>query len=109
MPNFFSPKDTLILANGEKPSLNLFKKYFDQKKRLIALDGASSWLYTNGFKPDLIIGDMDSLEKHVTGPLVTISDQESNDLEKALKYCEEAGFLKISLLGAFGLRADHFL
>lgn len=106
-----SPKATLILADGEKPSLGLFKRFFDQKTNLIALDGASPWLMSHGFMPDLVIGDMDGVNLSDLKKLssIVIHDQESNDLEKALRHCQGLQLNEISLLGAFGLRADHFL
>lgn len=108
--DYFSPKATLILANGEKPSIALFKRFFARKTHLFALDGAGLWLFQEGFTPDLVIGDMDSMTMgDLKAPCLKIADQESNDLEKALLHCQRLGLTEISLLGAFGLRADHFL
>lgn len=108
---YFLPQKTLILADGELPSLGLIKQFLSQKETFIALDGAASWLLHQGISPDLVIGDMDSIpEKELLRlPFIKSFDQETNDLEKALSYCEDLGLKDISLLGAFGLRADHFL
>lgn len=107
----FSPKATVILANGEKPEIKLFESFLRQKKNLIALDGAALWLLDHGIIPDLVIGDMDSLHEFDLKKLrsIYVADQETNDLEKALEYCMANELREIALFGAFGLRADHFL
>lgn len=111
MQRFVKPKKTLLIANGEKPSLAFLEHYRKYASKLIALDGASSWLLEHGIKPDLIIGDMDSADFNtIRGlPLLTVPDQNSNDLEKGLSYCHELGYSEVTVLGAFGLRIDHFL
>lgn len=105
------PQKSLIVADGEKPSLVLLKRFIAAKETLIALDGAASWLLRLNITPDLVIGDMDSIDEKTLSKLSFIKslDQETNDLEKALQYLEQNGLKDISLLGSFGKRADHFL
>ncbi len=110
MKELIKPKKTLIIADGEKPSLALFKYFHSKKETMIALDGATSWVLDQKMLPDLVIGDMDSFLDKPLGLLIHQDlDQETNDLEKALRYCEKNGLHEISLLGGFGQRADHFL
>lgn len=111
MKRFLSPKQTLMVANGEKPELSVFLRYKERAQTLVALDGASTWLIDHGFKPDVVIGDMDSadLRQIESCSRLHLPDQNSNDLEKALTYCAASGFHELTILGAFGLRVDHFL
>lgn len=111
MDRFLSQKRVLMLADGEKPSLELFHRHREGSELLIALDGAAHWLIKNHITPDLIIGDMDSADTKEMGAIKIrrSEDQNSNDLAKALSYCQKNGHREISLLGAFGARADHFL
>lgn len=105
------PSATLIVADGEKPSLDLLNRHRRCAKHVIALDGASLWLRDHGAVPDIIIGDFDS-SPIVDADNVTrhfVDDQNTNDLHKALSYCVDRGFHDVTVLGAFGLRADHFL
>jgi thiamine pyrophosphokinase len=111
MKHFLSPKRTLMLANGQLPEFGFFRRYREHAETLIALDGASTWLIDRGIEPDIVIGDMDSAELPRIESLrhIKITEQNSNDLEKALTYCAREGLHDITVLGAFGLRADHFL
>lgn len=111
MKRFLLPQNTLIIADGEKPALLLLERYRKHASVILALDGAGHWLLKNNIKPDLVIGDLDSFERHHHQgiPTLYLEDQNSNDLEKALNYCQTARLTKISILGAFGLRSDHFL
>lgn len=110
MKEFERPKKTLILADGEKPSLAIFKYFYSKKETLIVLDGAASWVLEQKIVPDLVIGDMDSFLNKPQGLIIHQDfDQETNDLEKALGYCVKNGLREITILGAFGHRIDHFL
>lgn len=111
MHRFLQPKETLIVGAGERPSLALLHAYRQQARTVIALDGACSFLLEHAIVPDLVIGDLDSApaEQLHRVPVLCCLDQNSNDLEKAFSYCREQKLTNISVLGAFGLRADHFL
>lgn len=111
MKEFVRPKSTLIIANGEQPDQGLLDHYRHHATKIIALDGATQWLLTGGIIPDLVVGDFDSIsiEDCKDLPVHHCADQESNDLAKALAYCVEHHLSEVIVLGAFGLRADHFL
>lgn len=98
----------VILADGAKPSAALFHQLVNTANSLIAADGAASWSIAQGHTPDLTIGDMDSFHD-ATIPLKHVIDQESNDLEKVFLHAQENNLNNLIILGAFGLRADHFL
>ena len=103
----------LIVANGRFPShyipLNILKK----SKFIIACDGAVNQLNQRGYTPDLIIGDMDSIsdefKKKYKRKLIYRSNQNDNDLRKAINYCQINKLYNINIIGATGNREDHTL
>ena len=109
-------KKTVILANGEFPrkdgaAWNLLAG----AKRVICCDGAADAYHRRFHRwPTVIIGDFDSvsrLSSFVSRPpfLVKVSDQDTNDLEKAMAYCAKQGWKNPVIVGATGKREDHTL
>lgn len=110
----------LIICNGEIP-VKLLKKFFglnNKEKELftIAADGAAGTLRKYGFCPDVITGDLDSIDsstlqffqkKNVR--IQSIKDQSRNDLEKALGFALVGQYPTIDVIGATGKRIDHTL
>lgn len=85
----------------------------DNAATIICCDQAADRLIRHGREPDLIIGDMDSvsgetLEKYADR-LVTITEQETNDLTKAVNHAADLGWTEVTILAATGLREDHAL
>ncbi len=111
MLHFLRPKTTLIVANGEKPPIGLLAHYRSHASHVVALDGAALWMLEHKVVPHVVIGDFDSANDLVGDnfEMLYIEDQNSNDLEKALDYCVQHNLSEVTVLGAFGLRADHFL
>jgi thiamine pyrophosphokinase len=100
----------LILLDGAKPSLALFRSYQSHAHIFIAVDGAAAWALKKGFTPDLIIGDLDSfVSEYPPCEIKSVPEQNSNDLEKTLIHALDEGLKNLLIMGAFGLRADHFL
>ena len=102
----------LIVANGAKPSETMLHHYADHSDVLIAADGGATVCLHAGLRPDVIIGDMDSFRAQPEfGELNIIvdTDQETNDLEKALKHAKMLGGSRVRILGATGIRLDQTL
>jgi thiamine pyrophosphokinase len=80
---------------------------------IICCDGAANQLIDNGFKPDAIIGDLDSIDGNLKNKyrdkIIHLPGQDENDLRKALKWAEKNGAKKVSILGTTGKRDDHSL
>ena len=103
----------LVLANGAYPThetpLSLLKK----AESIVCLDGAANNLAKNNMKPDLIIGDLDSITSEYKNQYseIIIHDnrQDENDLRKALLWLNQNNYKKITILGATGIREDHTL
>ncbi len=102
---------TVIVANGNFPQHEIPQGYLKNAVRIICCDGSAENLIKGGFMPDAIIGDMDSLNKSIAGRfhdrIFQNSDQETNDLTKAVLWCSERGFKNLIILGATGKREDH--
>src|SRR5207245_2550648 len=71
--------------------------------------------YEMDLRPDLIIGDFDSIAPHVLEAFKDIpqkhflSDKDKTDLELALEAVYHPQIEKISVFGALGGRTDHIL
>lgn len=106
-----NPNSTIILANGDFPTSSALLELLDHSTQIICCDGAVNKLLKSGREPQLIIGDLDSIEasiqKQYQDRIIHIADQNSNDLTKAVHWCVEQGLKSVILLGATGEREDH--
>jgi len=105
-------KRALILANGKPPSKRLFQQSFVSDDYFICADGGANTAARFGYTPNLIIGDLDSIEKQTLMvfskvEVKKLKDQNSTDLEKALKAAIQKKCEEIIVLGATGGRLDH--
>ncbi len=108
-------KKCLILANGKPPSKSVIT--FLQKKAgyefLICADGGANTAFRLGLKPDVIIGDLDSIEdeikKYFEKEVIVkkINRQNDTDVEKCLKFAVKKKFSNAILLAGTGDRLDH--
>jgi thiamine pyrophosphokinase len=103
--------DTVVLADGAFPEHEIPLECLRNASRIICCDGAAGSLLKFGLKPFAIVGDCDSLEPAVlrkySDRIFKDTDQETNDLTKAVKWCSEKGYKDIVILGATGKREDH--
>jgi thiamine pyrophosphokinase len=102
----------LIIANGALPDERRVRALVSAADVLICADGGANAARRLGLKPDVILGDFDSIEEETrnhfrTVPQHCLADQESTDLEKALTYALERKARSIDILGASGDRLDH--
>lgn len=99
---------TIVLAAGEFPAKNTEpRRILDGAKRVVCCDSAAdTYFKKTGLYPDAVVGDCDSLKGKFNN-VVRIAEQQTNDLEKAVKYCRERGWSDIVVLGAVGKREDH--
>ena len=102
----------LILANGDPPSRRLFDSLRQSSHLLICADGGANIAHRWGVRPDLVIGDLDSIHRTVikalpSGIVQRVDEQESTDLEKALALCQRRRVRRVVVLGATGGRLDH--
>lgn len=100
----------LIIGNGAECSYSLLKQLMEWCPFIVALDGAYQRLLELQIKPDLVIGDFDSIGEYKEDPDTTylkIDDQETTDLEKGINYLISNDFTDINLVWVTGRRLDH--
>ena len=101
----------VIVSNGLFPSHNIPMQKIKKAAFILACDGAADALLNHGFKPNLIIGDMDSISKENKNKFKNIiiekNNQSNNDLRKAIDYVKEKNIRNFSIVGATGKREDH--
>jgi len=102
---------TVILADGSFPVHNTPLGYLWEAKHIICCDGSAKSLVLAGLEPEAIIGDLDSLDPEIAvkyaDRLFRYSEQETNDLTKAVRWCINKRYNEIVILGATGKREDH--
>jgi thiamine pyrophosphokinase len=102
----------LIICDGHLPEKNWLEAEFNRHVFTVACDGAGNTLLGLELTPNVVIGDLDSFDlslKTNAFRLIQDTDQETNDLEKALQYVWENGFQQVTIIGALGKRTDHTL
>ena len=104
----------LLLCNGESPSRGLIRRLSRGTDMFVAADGGANAALAAGVRPDVIIGDMDSIRhstrKRFSGSrIVRVSRQDNTDLEKALDFIASSGPAEVVIAGAVGGRIDHTL
>jgi len=106
-------KPLVIVANGKFPENPIPLEILNNAKYIIACDGATDKLLKNGYSPDIIIGDLDSIsasnKEKYKDIILEISNQSENDLRKAINLSEQNNINKLSIIGASGNREDHLI
>lgn len=101
----------VIVCNGLEPGRSLLSNALAEASLFIGADGGGNVALKLGFTPDVVIGDLDSFTDHESPDIQVIkdTDQETNDLEKALAYAIDQEMKEVIILGATGKRLDHTL
>ncbi|MEG6616329.1 thiamine diphosphokinase [Peptococcaceae bacterium 1198_IL3148] len=107
----------VILAGGEINNYQELKKVTLQADYIICADGGARHAYRMKVIPDVIIGDMDSLNpaildyfKNKDIEIIRYpSEKDEVDTELAIRQGIKLGFKEMILLGATGGRLDHTL
>lgn len=101
----------VILADGSFPVHRIPISYLREAEHIICCDGSAERLLVTGLEPEAIVGDLDSLDpafaKRYADRLFKDSEQDTNDLTKAVRWCIRKGYKEIVILGATGKREDH--
>ncbi len=105
--------DAIVLADGAFPTHPDLVALLLTHERVICCDGAAEKLMQMGRIPSCVIGDLDSIsaitKAQLGQKLIHQSDQETNDLTKAVHYCVENKLYNVVIVGATGKREDHTL
>ena len=110
-------KRIVIFANGDLPDLNKARSLIRADDFILCADGGTRHALALGLKPNLVVGDMDSLGKNIwqelekTGVSIELFPRDKNetDLELAINRAIELGQKEIIVIGALGGRLDQTL
>ncbi|HQO99396.1 MAG TPA: thiamine diphosphokinase [Caldisericia bacterium] len=105
-------KKLIIVLNGElSDDLEKYKKrLIDNQNFIIACDGGYNNCKKLNIKPDLILGDFDSLQEFEFNNSIKFpKEKDKSDFELAIDYGFEKGFKDFEIWGAIGKRLDHTL
>lgn len=103
--------ETIILADGDFPSHPLALEWLRQCPYVVCCDGAANTYIRSGRMPEAIVGDGDSLlpgiKERYASLIHSETEQETNDLSKAFRFCLSQERKRITIMGATGKREDH--
>jgi thiamine pyrophosphokinase len=103
-------EDVLVIVGGGAVDIELLRELYASGARIVGADGGADQVAAAGLRPEIIIGDFDSIIDPLKWlgktRLMQIAEQETTDFEKAL-YSTRA---PITVgLGMTGKRFDHTL
>ena len=103
--------DAVIVAGGEFPTAPQPQEILQSAPFVVCCDGAADRYIATGQVPDAIVGDGDSIStvnrEKFARLMHVITEQESNDQTKAVRFLMERGKRRIAIVGATGKREDH--
>ena len=107
----------VIFANGQLPDIEAARSLLQANDYLIAADGGANHLMKMGILPEIVVGDLDSVDEdtlfELTSAEVDIEqfseDKDETDIELALHYAVELRPSAILIIGALGGRLDQTL
>lgn len=101
----------LLICNGDPPSRALVRRLARSCDLVVCADGGANTARRYGIRPDLVIGDLDSItgatrRAFSTVPLIHLSRQDNTDLEKSLDWLTSQKTSRVTIVGATGGRLD---
>ena len=104
-------KNIAVVLNGQMPKEKNLINQIQSADYIIAVDGSGNTLIDLNIIPDVIIGDLDSINsiKDKNIEFVKTEDQSKTDFRKTLEWCIKKNILEISIYGISGKSDDHFL
>lgn len=109
--------DIMIVANGDIKSMDFLRSAIAGRDYVICVDGAAKYFMCLNIYPNLLVGDLDSIDKK-TLEWVQRNDikvrqfpreKDMTDTELAVEFALKQNPKKITIAGAIGLRFDHSL
>lgn len=107
----------VVVAGGPLPPLDWARPILTQANRLVCADSGWRLCHRCQVRPEIVIGDLDSLDHGEIGELqaqrITVQrhpvDKNESDLHLALAFLAESYQGPVDILGALGGRLDHTL
>lgn len=109
--------NAFIFLNGNPSSAPFYRKHFESFRHrpdtVICADGGYRLAQQSGIKPDLVVGDLDSLQDEQIEKGVEIRryprEKNLSDFELAMQAAVDMAPEKVYVYGALGGRIDHEL
>lgn len=104
-----------LVANGSINDYEKIAPHIKKHSRVIAVDGGLCHCHAMKIKPDLIVGDCDSIPLELLKEYAGIPvqkhpcDKDATDTELAIQQADSQDTKRITLFGALGNRTDHSL
>lgn len=106
-------QSALLILNGELEASAEIRRLARRADLMMAADGGVRHFRRLKIKPDIVIGDMDSLPPTLPRSKKTAYycefEQDRSDFEKALHYLSDIGVDTVWIAAGFGGRLDHTL
>ncbi|MGL5439960.1 MAG: thiamine diphosphokinase [Filifactoraceae bacterium] len=110
-------KKAALLLNGDYRDIDFYKDKLNEYKFIVGVDGGSNILRRLNIKPDILVGDFDSIDEDVLKyfeklniPMKKFSkEKDYTDSQLGILHLEELGYRNIDIYGGFGNRLDHSL
>ncbi len=105
----------VIFAGIRETEIEYMKDYLLPNDYIIGCDAGIDTISRLGLKPDIMIGDFDSVnfrifEKYEDVHTITFDkEKDYSDLDLALQYCSELSPVEVVCFGVLGGRVDHCL
>ena len=112
-------RNAVIVLGGEFDNHYYFKNrisnFLSNKGLLVGVDSGANHIHDMEIRPNLLVGDFDSISKMVACDFVEVKnirysrEKDMTDGELAIREVIKRGYADILLLGATGGRFDHYL
>lgn len=107
----------IIFVNGAVTDYDALARWVQPEDYLVCADGGVAHCLAIGLQPDVVVGDMDSIEPDVIAGLASAGvklerhprSKDQTDLELALERAIDDGADEVLMLGALGGRLDQTL
>jgi thiamine pyrophosphokinase len=108
-------RQAAVFLNGEYEDEEYYRGVFARATRVIAADGGARFLITRGLRPDVLVGDFDSLEPALVAQAAADGvrivrhpvRKDATDAELAVEEALAEGAGEVVLAGALGADLDH--
>ncbi|MDD5628740.1 MAG: hypothetical protein PHU21_06725, partial [Elusimicrobia bacterium] len=93
-------RTAFLFLNGELPEPDLARRLARRADLVVCADGGARHAVRLGLRPDVVVGDMDSLPRPLPRAWRGVSflcdfDEDSSDFEKALRFAARAGCARL--------------
>lgn len=104
-----------LIANGFIENYALLSPYIRRYPYLVAVDGGLAHCQAMNLRPDILVGDLDSVTEAQLSRVVDIPihrlhpDKDETDLEVAVQLFEQPQIREMTIFGGLRKRTDHCL